>query len=433
MNPSPQFQWRRTNAPVASSRTDDIFFLDPNVGWAVNSNGQILKTSNGGAHWDQQLQLASVYLRCCGFANAQVGWVGTVTQTQRLWSTKDGGASWNQSANIPDVPNAICGLSVVSESVVYASGTNYPNRPAGVIKTIDGGRSWSAIDMSKHANILVDIFFKDALHGWVVGGKADVNKATRANVKAVVLYTQDGGKTWINTVDNLVGTLPKGEWGWKIFFVNESIGYVSLENFSAGAVLKTTDGGQTWTRQPINDQQHNANLEGVGFVDADHGWIGGWGTADFSGGFSSATLDGGQNWTNADEIGRFLNRFRFFHQPKLVGYASGDTVYKYDDSPPAAGVVALSAPAPVPAMRFPIEIPYSATTGDKNLRIDVWDRFGEHVATVLKQETPQAGERVAKWNGRTDSGNSAAPGFYIYRVSTEHLSHSRIVRIVGTP
>ena len=46
-----QLQWRPTNAPLASSRTDDIWFLDPVVGWAVNSNGQILKTSDGGMTW----------------------------------------------------------------------------------------------------------------------------------------------------------------------------------------------------------------------------------------------------------------------------------------------------------------------------------------------------------------------------------------------
>ena len=35
-----EFRWQRTNAPPASSRTDDIWFLDANRGWAVNSNGQ---------------------------------------------------------------------------------------------------------------------------------------------------------------------------------------------------------------------------------------------------------------------------------------------------------------------------------------------------------------------------------------------------------
>jgi hypothetical protein len=105
-----------------------------------------------------------------------------------------------------------------------------------------------------------------------------------------------------------------------------------------------------------------------------HGWVGGWGTADFCGGFSNETKDGGNNWANADEIGRFLNRFRFFHKPRLVGYASGDTVYKYDDSSAVPNLLAAARAEPFlcPARR----LNYSVKPGEANLRIDVWDRFG---------------------------------------------------------
>jgi photosystem II stability/assembly factor-like uncharacterized protein len=423
------YRWRRTNAPVASSRADDIFFLTPTTGWAVNSNGQILMTSDGGDHWEQQLRLPNAYLRCCGFASAETGWVGTLTRNQRLWSTTDGGSHWRQSVNIPDTPSAICGLSVVSESIVYDSGTNFPNRPPGVIKTTDGGQSWKAIDMTPYANLLVDIFFKDSLHGWVVGGKADGNAPTRNDIHAIVLYTDDGGASWKNTIDNLTPTLPKGEWGWRIFFLNDSVGFVSLENFNAGAVLKTIDGGQTWTRHLVNDQQGNANLEGVGFANEQLGWVGGWGTPDFSGGFSSETQNGGDDWTNADDVGRFLNRFRFFHEPKLIGYASGDTVYKYDTGPSALFTAAPETAPPV-AQKLPMDIPYFVAAGDRGLRIDIWDRFGEHVATVAEQENPAGGKGAARWDGRTDTGGNATAGFHIYRVSTYAGSESRIVRIL---
>jgi len=416
-----QFRWHKTNAPVASSRTDDIFFLDPDNGWAVNSNGQILKTADGGVTWTEQIRLQKEYLRCVGFANSKKGWAGTLTRDKRLWSTDDGGTTWNSVGNLPTAPSAICGMSVVNESVVYASGTNFPNRPAGVIKTTDGGKTWSAIDMTPHASLLVDIFFKDPLHGWVVGGKADANP-TRDNVKAVVLFTEDGGKNWVNTAAGISGTLPQGEWGWKIFFVNETVGFVSLENFKAGAVLKTTDGGKSWTRHPINDQQKNANLEGIGFIDETHGWVGGWGTADFSGGFSSATKDGGSNWINADEIGKFLNRFRFFHKPRLIGYASGDTVYKYDDSSAVPHLLAAARPEPVPVSGDKVEIPYSVKAGEANLRIDVWDRFGDLISTVKEEDKPPAGEGVAAWT-------APAPGFFIYRVSTDHSATSQVLRV----
>jgi photosystem II stability/assembly factor-like uncharacterized protein len=71
------FRWVKTNAPPASSRTDDIWFLDENVGWAVNSNGQILKTEDGFQSFVEQAKLGN-YLRCVAFASADVGWVGTL-------------------------------------------------------------------------------------------------------------------------------------------------------------------------------------------------------------------------------------------------------------------------------------------------------------------------------------------------------------------
>src|SRR5215203_1223616 len=131
-------QWRPTAAPIASSRTDDIWFVDPQIGWAVNSNGQIIKTTNGGASWITQLQ-DDVYWRCIGFATPQRGWAGTLTGPvgatpgRRLYATTDG-ETWELiDARLPaEAPAAICGLSVVNEQVVYASGTNFPNRPAAM-------------------------------------------------------------------------------------------------------------------------------------------------------------------------------------------------------------------------------------------------------------------------------------------------------------
>ena len=152
-----------------------------------------------------------------------------------------------------------------------------------------------------------------------------------------MLFTEDGGETWVNRVADLQNQFPPGEWGWKIQFLNDQVGFVSLENFHQGAILKTTDGGLTWTRHVVNDPQQNANLEGIGFVDENHGWVGGWGDADFERRSSSETFDGGLTWRDANEIGTAINRFRFFGNPVTVGYASGETVYQYSSEPvPAA-------------------------------------------------------------------------------------------------
>jgi len=158
--------WRKTNAPVASSRTDDIWFVDRLTGWAVNSDGNILKTTDGGETWAIQLTAPGVYFRCVGFADGNTGWVGTLTRNRRLFRTTDGGANWSRVTNLPaNAPVAICGISVVSPQIVYASGTNRPEDFPRVLKTTDGGTTWTAIDMSAHASILIDTFF--------LGGKLD--------------------------------------------------------------------------------------------------------------------------------------------------------------------------------------------------------------------------------------------------------------------
>src|SRR5438270_2684153 len=145
---NPSLLWRKTNAPFASSRTDDIWFATPDMGWAVNSNGQILKTEDGGNSWVKQLQDTPVYLRCVGFAGAQVGWAGTVSGARRLFATRDGGANWKAVDNLPAKPAKVCGISVVDQQTVYASGTNDPKDDPAVLRTRDGGATWDSIDMS---------------------------------------------------------------------------------------------------------------------------------------------------------------------------------------------------------------------------------------------------------------------------------------------
>ena len=210
---------------------------------------------------------------------------------------------------------------------------------------------------------------------------------------------------------------------------------MSLESFERAAILKTTDGGATWTRIDIDDPQGNANLEGVGFIDEDHGWVGGWGGADFQGGFSSATSDGGATWADANQIGTFINRFRFLGRPVTVGYASGLTVYKYsaepippeprDTAPPTRFLVSNE---PADEER-PVGTPLTVPDGATRLIVDVWDRFGEHVRHLVDEPQPAAGPRRVEWDVDDDAGLALGAGSYILRVTIDGSSESRILRV----
>src|SRR6185295_334322 len=331
--PATQYQWQLLqNSPVANSRTDDIWFFDELTGWLVNSSGYVCKTEDGGENWMPKFFLAPnlpsfPYLRCMSWANRQIGWFGAVTGIGDVSSitspsqfirillhhTTDGGETWHPVENLPEgSPAGICGFHAVNERVAYGSGTNDPGLPGpGIIKTTDNGATWKLIPMEKHANNLIDIYFFNENDGFVVGGKnvatcptdnpayPEPRLSRYAQLVPVILRTRDGGKTWTNTAAN-TKDLACGEWGWKIQFLNEKIGFIALENFRDAAILKTTDGGESWVRKHVAASQEemppiNNDLEGIGFVDELTGWVGGWGD-DFNGYYNSFTQDGGETW-----------------------------------------------------------------------------------------------------------------------------------------
>ena len=337
--------WHPTPLPTVNSRTDDVWFHDDRLGWAVNSDGKVFRTIDGAQSWEEQYLFPDSYLRCVSFSSPMRGWIGTLSGPHMLYATQDSGETWTPVTGLPATgPSRVCGLIAVNDEVIFASGTNYPDETAGVLKSTDGGQSWDLLDLGHQPVLLGDIFFQDELTGWVVGGVDEVRhpdrNPVRRDIVPIVLATEDGGQTWRNAIElnSVIGEFPRGEWGWKIQKLGERTLLVSLENLHDGAILRSDDLGGTWKRLAVNDRQRNANLEGVGFINEEVGWAGGWGNLSFQGGYTSETLDGGKTWNDANHVGFRLNRFRFLGDPVRVGYASGDTVYKLADGPIQKGV-----------------------------------------------------------------------------------------------
>ena len=418
-----KFIWRPTGAPE-QTRYDDIFFLSPQVGWGINSAGQLVHTEDGAQTWTvKQLAGPRTWLRCSSFTSPTDGWVGSISRRERLWKTTDGKEWTNISDTLPPIPNAICGMHSPSKNVVYCSGTQYPDREAAVMRTVDGGQTWTSISMKAHANLLIDNYFIDDKHGWVVGG---VGGDDYPLLKPVVLFTDDGGHTWTDRLQNSGIKFPSGEWGWKIQFLNAQVGFVSLESSDGAAILKTVDGGQTWRRIQVNDPRHNADLEGVGFINETTGWVGGWGRGFNPGpgdGITSGTTDGGATWFNANDVGAFLNRFRFTGSEPIVGYASGRTIYQCvavpDNVQPSA---ALLARAPMPAvplawksMEIKAEVPRDA----RQFSVTIFNPRQTLVKVLTEETSPAPGARTLTWDFKTDEGKDAGIGHFTYRVSID--------------
>ncbi len=436
--------WHKTQAPIVEERYDDIWFVSPERGWAINSDGQILHTIDGGDHWDIQFEAPPngsepTWLRCIAFANENRGWVGTVNPSHRLYTTTDGGQNWELVENLPeDAPRFICGISVVNENVIYASGTNMPAFPTAVLKTTDGGVTWSAIPMGEHAKCLIDIRFTDEQHGIVVGGNASAEGATRADMVPVILATNDGGASWENRV---TPNLAPGEWGWKIHFVNEQTGFVALDSADHAAVLRTDDGGQTWSRLAVNDPQDNREIEGVGFIDENIGWVGGYGGENFEG-YSSGTIDGGKNWHSANQIGKMINRFRFIGNPITVGYAAGETIYKFDPNGFDEIVRRTGGRDRVRSIDSSKNLPGNIRwrASDKTFEIyiyeraahawlTIYDRFGIPIRELMNEPNPGLNVRTVVWDGRDYNGEPVSNGAYVAKLVVDKKVSSQVIKV----
>lgn len=395
------------DSPFHGYRSEDVFFIDAEFGWAVNGDGEVHRTTDGGDTWTFMEGLPG-YARATGFANRSTGWVGLLFTDDVLFETLDGGESFtNITSRIQaSVPGGICGLWVVNDQVVY--GVGQYSGPAYIIKTADGGQTWTYSSLSPELGLAVDVRFFDADHGFVVGGGGGLR----------IIETTDGGDTW--TIRHT--SSQPGIWGWKLSFPTPLVGYASAEGGSGTSlVAKTVDGGLTWTDLSI---PNGGSLQGLGFLTPEIGWASGRGT-------TSVTTNGGQTWEQISLDGD-INRFRFLGDS--LGYAAGHQIYRLGPLPvsiagsPDETALGIESIAPNPTSG-PATITYRLNrAGD--VRITIFDLLGRIVGE-LDQGTRSAGRQFAVWTPES-RGRRLSAGTYLLRLQTDDGSWSRLVAVVDS-
>lgn len=293
---------------VNGQRFDDIFFLNENLGWAIKgSYSALFKTTDGGETWTQQIANGGLggflYFRNVEFIDENIGFIGTLSGS--FFKSIDGGTTWNAVTTITPNPPAICGLDAVGSSTIYGCGAWFG--PGFIIKSTDSGMTWEYINMSVYANTLVEVLFIDENIGFAAGNNAS---------GAIIIKTIDGGTTWTTLYNGTIA----GEYVWKLQVLPNSgnaVIFGSVESVAPnpGRMIKSVDGGTNWISKNVPD----VDVQAIGFVTENHGWIGGHHTGFFE------TFDGGNTWTNTT-VGSNLNRILFINNE--LGYACGTTVYK---------------------------------------------------------------------------------------------------------
>lgn len=334
--------WTKLATPASKGKQDDIFFINPDLGWYVSGAlGRIMHTADGGATWNTQLERPGTFFRCIGFIDEKRGFAGNigidyfpgVTDTTPLYETTDGGATWTPVTTIdgPQV-TGLCAIEIVRVPYINAGNLDHKitlvaggrvGGPACFLSSKDLGKTWQQHTLPASIQMVTDVHFENADVGFISGA----DNSDLQHARAVILRTQDGGTTWAEvyrgsrTFENV----------WKFSFPTRDIGYATIQSYnpdksvSARFVAKTTDAGKSWSEIPFVDD-HAVRQFGIAFLDERTGWVGA-----VPNGFY--TSDGGANWSPV-KFGNAVNKIRLLKTDEgVVGYAVGVEVHKHDARP----------------------------------------------------------------------------------------------------
>jgi len=332
----------------------DVFFLDPDRGWAVGDRGVIWSTSDGGRRWQLQASGVTCRLESIHFVDRQNGWI--VGGRSRPYSphsigvvlrTTDGGRHWSLVSRL-QLPwlRKVCffdqkhGVAVGDSTAMY---------PTGLFRTHDGGQTWVAAAGATANEWLAGDFAFDGSGVLVAADQTAVIDGSRRpmqifrrkplglrqvrNVESTlagvswlvgdggaIRISRDGGATWKEPQDRTrhaarsqidfraVATAGRGCW---------------VAGAPGSIVLHSSDEGKSWSAALTGQ---TAPIHALFFLSQDRGWaVGAMGTI-------LATRDGGRTW-RSQRPARRAALMAVFAEPKdvpfeLLAQLSGNEGYR---------------------------------------------------------------------------------------------------------
>lgn len=265
------------------------------------------KLSPNAHHWKQQASLSGAVIHDISFPTAKIGYAAA--ELGQVWKTTDGGAHWTEIMNLGS-PYYWYGVNAMSAKDVVISGFYDTSNFEGLIRwSHDGGKTWTADIVLTNTGWVQRVRFANKNDGLIM----DLIDGSSNSAQ----YTTDGGQTasdWTSVVDN-----PDGGW----FGLEFSL----LPNLHARAsginYCQSSDAGANWSCGASIDSVFDGETF---FVNNRDGWVAGGEISPNVEGWVHRTTDGGKTWSGRTLDDSWPIREILFLTPK-TGWAAGGNVY----------------------------------------------------------------------------------------------------------
>ena len=287
--------WEWQNPLPQGNRVDKIQFIDSLHGWISTHSGTLLRTTDGGNKWDEQI-IGKLWVQKVFFIDTLNGWCVGYGTPPFILRTKDGGKTW-EDLPIPDELNSGNSYNLWDVYFLDTSNGYFSSSSGKAFHTSDGGIKWENILFHKPPYDIRSIYFIDSLKGFVIGDTP-------------LLKTTNGGESWVQDSSFLsIDGMER-----KILFMDSLYGWIMKYD----KVYRTTNGGINWNGYSVDSSiTGDDRLTDMVFIDYQNGWV-----CSRKGLYK--TVDSGKTWTNINP-NKIFNGIYFCNDKE--GWAVGRDKY----------------------------------------------------------------------------------------------------------
>jgi photosystem II stability/assembly factor-like uncharacterized protein len=228
--------WNFSQLPDSISSIRDINIINPNLYYSagsfiVNVLDNNFSSTNPNPFTDNSILLYSLGL----------------TSKGAFLNSTDKGISWKSYGVLPSNVNYFTSLSFLNSQYGFAAcDIGNPNTTAGILKTTNGGSTWTLLPIPANIFWLVSIHLVDSLNIISVGTR--FTNLPNQIYTGIILKTTNGGSNWTEIA------FPDVNGFNSVHFLNTSTGFAvgngnPTETYKMkGTIYKTMNGGDSWLK-----------------------------------------------------------------------------------------------------------------------------------------------------------------------------------------